>query len=252
MEKEINSNFTTFSKASSPAPLTIVEAAVIFLLGAGIVIAMVSGSWLIAFIMTLALVGTLILAYFALTETRKAAAANDNSSFDWGAAMPEIQKQNLNVEVFELAKVLEVETEQMSDLQSAYLVAEDLALRQIQQEEGIPLMRHVTLCNAPFDAVYLKNGIAVCVDVSFLVSPEIRQEKIDAMMRKITRVKEEFKRLGTAAGLRLMVVLITQLTPEDEAYLRKVLNSGKFSATPVDIDLRLLDFEMLQRLYVTS
>jgi hypothetical protein len=252
MEKEINSSFTTFSKTSSQATLTIIEAAVIFLLAVAIVAAIASGYWLIAFIVFLALIGTLVLAYFALTETRKAAAANDNSNFDWDSAIPEIQKQNLNVEVFELAKVLEVETEQMSDLQSAYLVAEDLALRQIQQEEGVPLMRHVTLCSAPFDAVYLKNGIAVCVDVSFLVSPEIRQEKIDAMMRKITRVNEEFKRLGTVTGLRLMVVLITQLTPEDETYLRKVLNSGKFSATPVDIDLRLLDFEMLQRLYVTS
>ncbi len=248
----MNSSFATFTKASSPAPLAIVEAAVIFLLVTGIVIAIASGYWLIALIFVFALVGTLVLTYFALTETRKAAAANDNSNFDWGAAIPEIQKQNLNVEVFELAKILEVESEQMSDLQSAYLVAEDLALRQIQQEEGIPLMRHVTLCNSPFDAVYLKNGIAVCIDVSFLVAPEIRQEKIDAMMRKITHVKEEFKRLGTVTGLRLMVVMVTQLTPEDETFLRKMLNSGTFSKTPVDIDLRLLDFEMLQRLYVTS
>lgn len=248
----MNSSFTTFTKVSSPATLTIIEAAVVFLLAAAIVAAAASGYWLIAFIVFLALIGTLVLAYFALTETRKAAAATDNASFDWGAAVPEIQKQNLNVEVFELAKILEVETEQMSDLQSAYLVAEDLALRQIQQEEGIPLMRHVTLCNSPFDAVYLKDGIAVCLDVSFLVAPEIRQEKIDAMMRKIAHVKEEFKRLGTVTGLRLMVVMVTQLTPEDEAYLRKTLNSGTFSKTPVDIDLRLLDFEMLQRLYVTS
>ncbi len=215
----MNSNFTTFTKASSHAPLAIIAGVVAVLLILGAIFAAVSGAWLLAVMFVLVLIGTVFLDFFLLTEVRKTAAENDNRSFDWGAAIPEIQKQNLNVEVFELAKTLEVGSEQMSDLQSAYLVAEDLALRQIQQEEGIPLMRHVTLCDTPFDAVYLKSGIAVCVDVSFLVAPEIRQDKIDAMIRKITRVKKGFRQLGTGAGVRLMVVLITQLTPEDEQHL---------------------------------
>ena len=49
----------------------------------------------------------------------------------------------------ELSRILEVGTEQMSDLQSAYIVAEDLALRQIQQEEDVPLMRHVRSAARP-------------------------------------------------------------------------------------------------------
>jgi hypothetical protein len=72
------------------------------------------------------------------------------------------------------------------------------------------------------------------------------------MMRKAARVREGFAKLGTKTGVRLMVVLITQLTPEDEQILRKALNTDTFAGTPVDIDLRLLDFEMLQRLYVTN
>ena len=49
-----------------------------------------------------------------------------------------------------------MEREQLGDLQSAYIVAEDLALRQIQQEENIPLMRHVSVGGVPFDAVMIK------------------------------------------------------------------------------------------------
>jgi hypothetical protein len=252
MEKELDRNFATFAKPSSSAPLGIGLAVVSALLVCGMVIAAVSAHWLLFAIFLFAAAAAGVTAYFALTEIRRVSAAEDNPSFDWGAAIPEVQKQNLNVEVFELAKILEVESEQMSDLQSAYLVAEDLALRQIQQEEGIPLMRHVTLCKAPFDAVYVKDGIAVCVDVSFMVAPEIRKEKIDVMMRKAARVREGFAKLGTKTGVRLMVVLITQLTPEDEQILRKALNTDTFAGTPVDIDLRLLDFEMLQRLYVTN
>jgi hypothetical protein len=48
------------------------------------------------------------------------------------------------------------------------------------------------------------------------------------------------------------MVLVTQLTPEDEDVLKSVLNSKRFADTPVDIDIRLLDFESLQRIYVTD
>ena len=179
-------------------------------------------------------------------------AAKDEKRIDCETALPEIQRQNLNLEVFELSKILEVESAQISDLQSAYIVAEDLAMRQIQQEENVPLMRHVTLGKAPFDAVLIKNGVISCIEVAFLVSPDIRQEKLDAMMRKIALVKKAFGETGIGMKIRLMMVLVTQLTSEDGDQLRSVLNSKRFSDTPVDIDIRLLDFEELQKIYVTD
>jgi hypothetical protein len=51
---------------------------------------------------------------------------------------------------------------------------------------------------------------------------------------------------------KLMMILITQLNPEDETRLRAGLGKRRFSSTPVDIDIRLLDFEALQRIYVTD
>jgi hypothetical protein len=49
-----------------------------------------------------------------------------------------------------------------------------------------------------------------------------------------------------------MLVLVTQLTVEEEERLRGMLVTRRFSDTPVDIDIRLLDFEMLQKVYVSE
>ena len=58
--------------------------------------------------------------------------------------------------------------------------------------------------------------------------------------------------MDVAMNARLMVVLVTQLNFEDEDGLRKSLDTKRFPGTPVDVDIRLLDFEALQRIYVTD
>jgi hypothetical protein len=72
------------------------------------------------------------------------------------------------------------------------------------------------------------------------------------MMRKAGRFKKVLEQMNISMKPRLMVVLVTQLTSEDEKRLRKSLTSKRFSGTPVDVDIRLLDFEALQRIYVTD
>jgi hypothetical protein len=200
----------------------------------------------------LSLVGLIVFTFLSSRATRKLAAARDEARIDWESALPEIQRESLNIEVVELSRILEVSSEQISDLQSAYIVAEDLALRQIQQEEQVPLLRHVSIGDVPFDAVLVKQEVVICAEVSFLVAPELRQERIDSMMRKMGRVKKIIQSMNVAMEIRLMVILVTQLTYEDEERLRKSLNTKRFSGTPVDVDIRLLDFEALQRIYVTD
>lgn len=214
--------------------------------------AVVAKSWPLVAIFFASLVVVTIFAAKSILQSRKFLSASERKRIDWQTALPEIQRQNLNIEVLELSKILEVESEQISDLQSAYIVAEDLALRQIQQEENVPLMRHVTLGKAPFDAVLVKNEVVSCIEVAFIVAPDMRQEKIDAMMRKIALVKNRFGEMRMSMKVRLMIVIVTQLTQEDEDQLHSVLNRKRFGETPVDIDLRFLDFESLQRIYVTD
>jgi hypothetical protein len=183
---------------------------------------------------------------------RRLAAVDDRKFINWDAAMPEIQRQNVNVEVRELARQLNVDEEQLPDLLSAYIVAEDLALRQIQQEENLPLMRHVSIGKTPFDAILVDQDLITCVELAFLVVPDVRQEKIESMLKKITQAKRNLADLKSRLRLRLMVVLVTQISPEEEERLRSMLVTRRFSVTPVDIDIRLLDFEMLQKLYVSD
>jgi hypothetical protein len=209
-------------------------------------------AWAFVSVFAISIVGLLI--YFGLSSrsTKRLTGVLDEARIDWESALPDVQRESLNIEVAELSRILEVSTEQISDLQSAYIVAEDLALRQIQQEEQVPLLRHVSIGGVPFDAMLAKQDVLICAEVSFLVAPDLRQERIDSMIRKAGRVRKVIEQMGIAMKPRLMVILVTQLTYEDEERLRKSLTSKRFSGTPVDVDIRLLDFEALQRIYVTD
>ena len=152
----------------------------------------------------------------------------------------------------ELARLLNVGSDQLADLLSAYIVAEDLALRQIQQEENLPLMRHVSIGKVPFDAILVDHDLITCIEVSFLVVADLRQDKIESMLKKITQAKKNLTDLRSRLRLRLMLVLVTQLTLDEEEHLRGMLIGRRFSDTPVDIDIRLLDFELLQKVYLSE
>lgn len=226
--------------------------AVAVFLAAGLVMAIFLRAWPFVVLFALSLIGVTVYSVLNWRLTRKLTTAHEEARIEWEAALPEIQRESLNIEVVELSKILDVSNEQMSDLQSAYIVAEDLALRQIQQEEQVPLLRHVSLGDVPFDAVLVKQDVMACVEVSFLVAPELRQERIESMMRKMGRVKTVVEQMDVGLNVRLMVVLVTQLTVDDEERLRKSLGTKRFSGSPVDVDIRFLDFEALQRIYVTD
>jgi hypothetical protein len=217
-----------------------------------LVLSTAAQNWLYAGLIAVAFVAAVIFSAGQLLNLQRLIARSDRKRIDWETAQPDLQRQSLKLEVFELSRILEVESEQISDLQTAYIVAEDLALRQIQQDENVPLMRHVTIGQTAFEAVMVKGDVINCIDVSFLVVPDLRQEKIDAMIRKIGKVKNTFAEMGIRMKIRLMMVLVTQLNPEDEDRLRSVLSKQRFEETPVDIDIRLLDFESLQKIYVTE
>ncbi len=252
MAKQLETSLERFARPESNTPWVVLSLVAIVCLSIGLIVAIVAANWLLMAVLLVSLAVVAIFSITSIIRSRTRLATADQKRIDWETAQPEIQRQNLNLEVFELSKILEVESGQISDLQSAYIVAEDLALRQIQQEENVPLMRHVTLGKAPFDAVLVKNDVISCIEVAFLVAPDMRQERLDAMMRKIALVKKTFGEMHIRMKVRLMMVLVTQLTPEDEDELHSVLNRKRFGDTPVDIDIRFLDFETLQRIYVTD
>lgn len=252
MARRLDNTFVRFSQNRPAAPLTGLAVTLAFLLGVGLILAIVMSAWSFVSVFAISLVGLLI--YFGLTTRtrRQLAAALDESRISWESALPDVQRESLNIEVAELSRILDVSNEQISDLQSAYIVAEDLALRQIQQEEQVPLLRHVSIGDVPFDAVLAKQDVLICAEVCFLVAPELRQERLESMIRKAGRVRKVVEQMGISMKPRLMAILVTQLTYEDEERLRKSLTRKRFAGTPVDVDIRLLDFEALQRIYVTD
>lgn len=219
---------------------------------AGVAVSATSGYTTAAIIFLAATFLLIIAVLLDMAKTRRLEAVDDRKFIRWDAAMPEIQRQNVNVEVLELARLLGVGGDQLTDLLSAYIVAEDLALRQIQQEENLPLMRHVQIGGAHFDAIMVDQDLVTCIEATFLVTPDMRQEKIEAMLKKVTQAKKNLAEQKSRLRLRLMIVLVTQLSAEEEENLRGMLVTRRFTDTPVDIDIRLLDFEMLQRVYVSE
>lgn len=252
MQNRLENTSISFQRPASLAPFIAIAAVLAVMLLAGSIFAFSSQSWMIAAIFSAAFVMLVIYAGASIFKMSRLVSSVSQNRLKWSTAMPDLQRQSLNIEVRELSKILEVEAGQLSELQSAYIVAEDLALRQIQHEEGVPLMRHVSVAGVPFDAVFQKEGVLVCCEVAFLVSPELRQDRIESMIRKITQTKKAIEGTGAITKVRLMIALVTQIVAEDEQILRSALNTQKFGDTPVDIDIRLLDFEALQKLYVTE
>lgn len=252
MDKVTDNGLRRFDRQKTNYPLVIVTVLLALALIAGVVTAARSGD--LAQI-AVAVAACAIFAVLVLVESayrRRSAALDDRKFIRWDAAMPEVQRQNVNLEVRELARLLGVGNDNLGDLLSAYIVAEDLALRQVQQEENLPLMRHVSIGGTPFDGVMVDGDLLTCIEVSFLVIPDVRQEKIESMIKKITLARQKLLEQRSRLRLRLMLVLVTQLTPEEEERLRGVLVTRRFSDTPVDVDIRLLDFEMLQNVYVSE
>lgn len=207
--------------------------------------------WLfILFLVIFPILGLIVSLWLILRQSRKLAVSRKDGAIEWRITSAEKQQQKLNSEVLEIAQRLEVSENQLSDLRSAYIVAEDLALRHIEKEAQIPLMRHVTLGEIEFDAVLINQEIIKCVEVTFLVAPQIHDEKINRILKKTEAIKRKLAKIRPDTKLILMLALVTQLDRLSEAKLRSTI-ADKFTATPVDVDIRLFDFEELQKVFTT-
>lgn len=214
----------------------------------GLISALVSQNFWVAGLFTFSAFGLVAFLWINLHQWRRIIVGSQNKNISWEIDSPESQRTKLCQEVTELAEILQIPADQMSDLLSAYIVAEDLALRQIQLEARLPLYRHVRFGNVPFDAVLVKDDLITFVEVTFLVTPDIKQEKISHLLKKVSQPIKILKNRKIKARIRLLLVLVTQLEKKDEAKLRSALIK-KFDSTPVDVDIRLLDFEALQKIY---
>ncbi|MFN6963722.1 MAG: hypothetical protein ACK4S4_08145 [Pyrinomonadaceae bacterium] len=256
MAQQLEKQFVDITRRAPGYPLWIAAAFAAVCVIAGIGVSIGAASWPAALLFVLTAVAFAAFAYFS----RLHSPARDDSArvLHWHTALPEVQRQSLAIEVAEIARTFDVDP---AELYSAYIVAEDLALRQIQEEQNAPLLRHVQAGRSSFDALVIKPGEITCVEVSFLVTPVLRQEKIDASLKKTALLRRFLKAEGIASRVRLLLAVVTQLSETDEAHLLTTLGRHRFvddsdAGRDVwlvdhdDIEVRLLDFETLQRRYL--
>ena len=237
--------------------LSLLVALVIFLclsVGAGFVFAFYQLEFsgrltVIVFLIVFPTVAVCVAVWLILQNIRRISARENSHSVDWQMMPPENQRRKLNIEIEELARALATTTDQLSDLQMAYIVAEDLAFRKIEQEAQIPLARHIALDTVEYDAVLFDEDVIKCIETIFLVSANIRREKFDVILRKIDLTREILAQTKPGTKLVLLLALVTQFDRAEESKLRSTL-ADKFAATPVDVDIRFFDFENLQRIFV--
>lgn len=204
--------------------------------------------FLIAFLVLFSVFSISVVTWLVLKQTRQIAFAERDGAIDWRTTSPEKQKRRLSLEVRELGAILKLDESQLADLRAAYIVAEDLALRRVQNESGVPLLRKVTLGAADFDAVLIDGELVICVSMIFLVRPSIPQEKINRLLREAAIARNALEEFREGSRIRLLLLLVTQLDRKDESKLRSTV-ADLFKATPVNVDIRWMDFQKLQGLY---
>lgn len=253
MDKPGQNPLARFERQKTNYPLISAAAALALILFAGFVLSLKSWNTTAAFLFFIAAAVFVTLVLIDIAARRRLAAIDDQRFLDWNAEMPDVQRQNANIEVRELARLLKADKDQHSELLSAYVIASDLALRHVQQEENRPLMRHISLGKTPFDAVLVDQDLVTCIEVTFLVAPSLRQERLEAMLKKIGQAKKNLAGLKSRLRLGLMLVMVTQLTEDEEEELRSTLGEKRFKEMPIDdIEIRFYDFEMLQKLYLSE
>ena len=86
---------------------------VVLLLFVLLILSAAAQNWLFAALIAIAFVTAIVFAAAQFFSIKRSAATTDRRRIDWETAQPDIQRQNLNIEVVELSRILEVGSEQI-------------------------------------------------------------------------------------------------------------------------------------------
>lgn len=176
---------------------------------------------------------------------------------------PEQQRRKLNLEVSSILSGIaqahesngngSTEIPHRNEIRMAYIVAEDLALRQLEIEYGDTFMRHASLEGVPFDGVWVNSNKISGIEVKLLDVPFLAQEVVDSLLDKAEYAASRLKHTRPDATFCLVLALVTQLNEEDQVKLRIALENKLFALSPIKkVEVKPFDFDFLQSAFMAD
>ncbi len=165
------------------------------------------------------------------------------------AQSPSEQRQRMETEIAEVTAQLSAERVQSfedarPDAATLYLQAEDLALRAVQAEYGVPMTRQVAM-NAgrmvEFDGAFVKDRQLHVVEVKTYVNAK----SLDGIRRSLERVASAAKEMGGPKTRLIAAIVLRRAIDVTEVRLRM---SEVLRDLPVPTDLRVYSLSELRTL----
>ena len=97
----------------------------------------------------------------------------------------------------------------VNSLRQTYVMAEELALREIEAEFGVPVQRNLAVGSALLDGVAGLHGVLTAIEVKFVRGPEWRRRAREAIGQAVYEMR-------LPAGMPLLVALVTEGVPPSE------------------------------------
>jgi hypothetical protein len=186
------------------------------------------------------------------------------------ALSPEGQRQRLEKEVADLtpsttkslddkeaSKVaIGAEGRSVNRIRADVVLAEDLALRQLEAEFGAPIRRQVALKKdgerAELDGLLYHDGKLIAIDVKFISAATIRKN-IQMRLSEISFLATKIAALGSASNTKLLVAIVSRDLDPDSSDLIKKEFDRVLKGAAILTELRFFDFGELQKRYgITS
>jgi hypothetical protein len=131
---------------------------------------------------------------------------------------------------------------------SKYLIAEDLALRQLEADFGLPIEKHVVLASPNsrimLDGLIRKGTELIAIEIKYVRNPHRQTAVIQEALYRFISLGSRVQS-STENSFRFIFVFVTEFTGEDLERFKAGI-SDRFANTPVPVEWRFFNFSELK------
>jgi hypothetical protein len=134
----------------------------------------------------------------------------------------------------------------LQEMCTTYLLASDLALRQLGLEHPHTLRRYVAVEDTPFDSAIVEYDRLFAVELKLLPTGDLRPEILHSLLDRAENTARRLQRTAPRKTFTLLLILVVATTAEEREQLREDM-LGRLGAAKVDVDLVIYDYNELHR-----